>query len=202
MKTLTFPMYGTSATTETRSCRLILIGACSTMKTTQKHYLYWTQRRNQVSWYTPKPVQSISIDRMIPEAPRDKARDPHFTASNLVSLLKSKRARGEDLLLFLLSINSDPGTIIQPQKRKTYARQWAGRLLDQQAKRGGEYLPRSIYVKKRRPYDGSKLAGDPTGPVLRIVELKDWKVDGAYKPRAYALLSDGTCDFTWNLYYL
>lgn len=55
-------------------------------------------------------------------------------------------------------------------------------------------------VRKKTPYDGSALAGNPTGPYLQVKEIIDHKPkDGPVKPKCVALLSDDTWEFVWNL---
>jgi len=51
----------------------------------------------------------------------------HATTS-LILLLKSVRRRGGDLGQYLDQMVSDPGTLIEPDRRRAYARRWATRL--------------------------------------------------------------------------
>lgn len=94
------------------------------MKIKRAHYNFWVQKKAKVSWFDSSDI--VRIDQLIPDA--DPKTDQHFTAHNLIALLKSYRRQKKDLLVELLRIAKNPGTIIQPQKRSSYALKWAKRL--------------------------------------------------------------------------
>jgi len=56
-----------------------------------------------------------------------------------------------------------------------------------------------MYVRKNHPYDGSVMAGRPTGPVLQVVGFRQHEpVDGPGAGIIYEL-SDGSWAFPWNV---
>lgn len=55
-------------------------------------------------------------------------------------------------------------------------------------------------VHKLHPYDGTAKAGQPQGTPLIVIDLRDQRpVDGPWQYGVIADLSDGTCEFIWNL---
>lgn len=56
-----------------------------------------------------------------------------------------------------------------------------------------------MFVQKNHPYDGTKRAGLPTGPVLEVTGYTQHKpVDGPIGGTIY-LLADGSWSFPWNV---
>lgn len=55
-------------------------------------------------------------------------------------------------------------------------------------------------VQKQHPYDGTRRAGKPEGPVLTVMRVEDHcPVDGPNRKDEVVWLSDGSWCFPWNL---
>lgn len=56
------------------------------------------------------------------------------------------------------------------------------------------------HVRKNHPYDGSSMAGKPSGPVLTVRDIVDHRpVEGSIGKDEIALLSDDSWEFVWNI---
>jgi hypothetical protein len=54
-------------------------------------------------------------------------------------------------------------------------------------------------VRRTHPFDGSKKAGLPTGPILQVIQLDDHKpVDGPTRKNCIVRMKDGW-EFIWNV---
>jgi hypothetical protein len=93
--------------------------------------LAWFRQKTEPSWASELVAEEnkISIDDVInSQSDYGKEVDRHFVAHNLMSLLRGYRRRGKDPLILLDRLASDPGTIIQPDKRSALAKKWASKL--------------------------------------------------------------------------
>jgi hypothetical protein len=93
--------------------------------------LAWFRQKTEPSWASELLAKEskISIDDVInSQSDYGKEIDRHFVAHNLLSLLRGYRRQGKDLLVLLDRLASDPGTIIQPNKRSALAKKWASKL--------------------------------------------------------------------------
>jgi len=99
------------------------------MKITRAHYEFYCQKKTKVSWYTPdKKARLVSIHDLIPHD-GDK-RDKDFAINNTMSILKSVRKREgtEGLVKALISMQANPGTIINPKKRSNMCYKWLKKM--------------------------------------------------------------------------
>jgi hypothetical protein len=100
------------------------------MKITQTT-LAWFRQKTKPAWASEllaKEVK-ISIDAVInSQSDYGKETDRHFVAHNLMVLLRGYRRQGRDPLILLDKLASDPGTIIQPNRRSALAKKWANKL--------------------------------------------------------------------------
>lgn len=101
------------------------------MKIKRVHYNFWVQKKAKVSWFDNSNI--VRIDQLIPDA--NPEIDSSYVAQNLISILKSYRRQKKNLLLELLRIYKNPGTIIKPEKRRAYALKWAKRIQEQREKK-------------------------------------------------------------------
>jgi hypothetical protein len=81
-------------------------------------------RQRRLSWYRP----DASIHACVNAHAGLKHVSHEATASALCSFIRGWRKRGEDVRAELARIADSPGTLINPQQRARFARQWVKRI--------------------------------------------------------------------------
>lgn len=104
------------------------------MKITQKHLLFWMQKKSSVPCWAKHLIHiKVDIDDLIPGHSRNES---VISISNTIVILKSARNRGQ-LKKVLEEMSKNARCSMHPEKREAHCKKWLARINKQQGERNG-----------------------------------------------------------------